>query len=58
MALVEKIWKGILSDAEQFPITEKQRLELDRRVAHHEAKPSSGVSLDDVMQRVKNRLHK
>ena len=58
MALVEEIWEGIFSEAEQFPITENQRLELDRRIAHHEANPDSGILLEDVMQRVTNRLHK
>ena len=55
---VEEIWEGMFSDAEQFPITESQRLELDRRIAHHESEPESGVSLEDVMRRVTNRLHK
>lgn len=58
MTLVEEIGEGIFSDVEQFTITENQRLELVRRVAHHEENPGSGASLDDVMLRVTNRLRR
>ncbi|MFK7966670.1 MAG: addiction module protein [Burkholderiaceae bacterium] len=57
MALVEEIWLGLFEDLEQSPLTQEQRAELDRRIAHHEANPESGVPLDAVMARVKQRLH-
>ena len=57
MALVEEIWIGLFDDLEQSPLTEEQRAELDRRIAHHEENPESGIPLDLVMARVKQRMH-
>ena len=57
MALVEEIWLGLFDDSEQSPLTEEQRAELDRRIAHHEANPESGMPLVLVMARVKQRMH-
>ncbi len=57
MALVEEIWQGMFDDIDKSPLTDEQRKELDRRIAHHEAFPDAGVQLADVMSRVKKRLH-
>lgn len=57
MALVEEIWQGLFEDLQHSPLTTEQRAELDRRIAYHEANPESGVPLDEVMSRVRKRLH-
>lgn len=57
MALVEEIWEGMFVDIDKSPLTDEQRIELDRRIAHHEASPGKGVPLEDVISRVKKRLH-
>ena len=54
MALVEEIRQGMFDDIDESPLTDEQRNELDRRMAHHEALPDAGVPLEDVMSRVKN----
>ena len=55
LVLVEELLDSI---AEDTPITEAQRLELDRRLADHEANPDDVVSLEEVYSSIRARLNK
>ncbi len=46
--LVEAIWDNIVSRNAVPPLTEAQKTELDRRLAHHLANPDDVVSWDEV----------
>ena len=50
---VEEIWDSI---AEATPLTEAQRLELDRRLQDHEADPGDVVSWDVIKATISARL--
>lgn len=46
--LVEAIWNGIVSRGAAPPLTETQKMELDRRLADHLSNPSDVVSWSEV----------
>ena len=46
--LAEAIWDGIVSRGVAPPLTEAQKTELDRRLAHHLANPNDVISWDEV----------
>jgi putative addiction module component (TIGR02574 family) len=56
MWLVGEIWDSIADDANEPPLTEPQRHELERRLAHHLANPDDVVPWDDVRARALKRL--
>lgn len=53
ISLVEEIWDSI---AECTPLTEAQRLELDRRLQDHEANPDDVVPWEVVKASITARL--
>lgn len=53
--LVEEIWDSIAAEAEQLPLTEAQRLDLERRLAAYEANPKAGSSWEEVKARLRGR---
>jgi len=54
--LVEEIWDSIADDAQQFPLTEAQRQDLQRRLAAYEADPKAGSTWEEVKTRLRGRL--
>ena len=48
IALVEAIWDSISAESENLPLTEAQRLALERRLADDDANPDDVVSWDVV----------
>lgn len=50
--LVEDIWDTIAASQEDVPLTERQRLELDRRLEEHAKDPSAGRTWDVVRERL------
>jgi putative addiction module component (TIGR02574 family) len=46
LSLVEDIWDSIAADSAALPLTDAQRVELDRRLAEHEADPGDVVPWD------------
>ena len=42
--LVEEIWDSIAEEEKEIPLTEAQRLDLQRRIAAYEANPKAGSS--------------
>lgn len=56
LSLVEEIWASICADAERFPLTDAQRLELDRRVADDDAFPDDVVPWNEVKALVRAKI--
>lgn len=53
--LVEEIWDSISSEAEQLPLTEPQKQDLQRRLVNYEANPNVGSSWPEVKARLRER---
>jgi len=53
LLLVQDLWDSL--DAEDIPLTESQKQELDRRKAAYQANPSSGRAWEDVKRRIIER---
>ena len=47
-----EIWESIAEEEEEIPLTEAQRLDLQRRVAAYEANPKAGSSWEEVKARL------
>lgn len=46
--LIEAIWDTIVASDAEVPLTDAQRLELERRIAAYKASPESGSSWEEV----------
>ncbi len=53
--LIEKLWESISESTADFPLTDVQRAELDRRITAHEADPSATESWDAVQARLERK---
>ena len=53
--LVEDLWDSIATRPEALELTEAQRLEIDRRLAEHDANPTSAIPWEDVRARLRQR---
>ena len=53
LGLVEEIWESMEEPVKGMSLTEAQKQELDRRVAHYEAQPESALTWDELKQRVR-----
>jgi putative addiction module component (TIGR02574 family) len=56
LSLVEELWDSIAAESEAVPLIGPQRVELDRRLADHEADPTDVMSWDEVRSSVSDRL--
>jgi putative addiction module component (TIGR02574 family) len=56
LSLVEELWDSIAADSEEVPLTGPQGVELDRRLADHEADPTDVTSWDEVRSSVNDQL--
>ena len=54
--LVEDLWDSVATRSSNFPITEAQKAELDRRLAKRASEKPQGVSLDQIVQKLGVRL--
>lgn len=52
LQLVEDLWDSVATRTSNFPITEAQKAELDRRLAERASNKPSGVSLDQIAQKL------
>lgn len=50
--LVEDLWDSIAADPEDFPLTDAQKSELDRRLEEHKADPDSAIPWAEVRERL------
>jgi putative addiction module component (TIGR02574 family) len=58
IALVQEIWDSIAAEAEQAPLSEAQRQEVDRRLAAHRANPQAAVPWEQVEAEALARLRR
>lgn len=54
--LAQDLWDSITEEPEALPLTDKQRQELDRRLAEHERDPSSALSWEEARARLRQRF--
>lgn len=50
--LAEDLWDSISAQQKEFPLTEKQKQELDRRLENYHKNPASGSSWEEVKKRL------
>jgi putative addiction module component (TIGR02574 family) len=58
LRLVEEIWDLIGAKDEEIPLTNVQRVELERRMAEDDAHPDDTVAWDEVKSSTLSRLGK
>ena len=55
LRLIEDLWESLRDNPEQVPLTPAQEAELDRRIAQVEQDDLRGITLDEVIQRIRSR---
>ena len=55
LSLVEEIWETISDDPSAVPVSEEQLAEARRRLAAHDAEPSSAIPWDQAEERLRAR---
>jgi putative addiction module component (TIGR02574 family) len=55
MLLVEEIWDSIADEEKEIPLTETQKLDLQRRIAAYEANPKAGSTWEEVKARLRGK---
>ena len=55
LALVEEIWDSISADPASVPVSEAQIAQARRRLAHHDADPTSAVPWEDAEARLRTK---
>lgn len=58
IALAQRIWDSVAVDPAAVPLTEDQRLELERRLEDHTLDPTAVVGWDEAEARIRARLKK
>lgn len=58
LALVQEIWQSIASEVEESPLTEAQKLEVDRRLAAHRTNPEAAIPWEQVEAEALARLRR
>ena len=48
LQMVEDLWDSIAKDSAGLPLSEARRVELDRRLAEHEADPQDVIPWEEV----------
>lgn len=51
--VVQAVWDTLPSDAD-VGVSPEQQAELDRRIAAHDADPSSSISREELMRRIQS----
>jgi putative addiction module component (TIGR02574 family) len=55
LALVEEIWDSISDDPGSVPTSERQLAEARRRLAEHDADPSSAIPWDEAEKKLRGK---
>jgi putative addiction module component (TIGR02574 family) len=55
MLLVEEIWDSIADEEKEIPLTETQKLDLQRRIGAYEANPKAGSTWEEVKARLRGK---
>jgi putative addiction module component (TIGR02574 family) len=54
LRVVHALWDTLADDVE-IPVSPEQQAELNRRIAAHESDPSTAITHDELMRRLKDR---
>ena len=52
LQLVKDLWDSVAIRESEFPISETQKTELDRRLVQHHQEPLCGVTFDQTAQKL------
>ena len=55
LQLVEDLWDDLAASPSAVPVHDWQKEELDRRKANLMSKPATGISWDEVKDRIRSR---
>ena len=55
LELIDALWESITDRDALFELTEEEKQELDRRVADAEAHPETGMTWEEVRDRLRKR---
>jgi putative addiction module component (TIGR02574 family) len=55
LALVEEIWDSISDDPTSVPTSDRQLAEAHRRLAEHDADPSSAIPWDEAEKKLRTK---
>lgn len=62
LQLVGDIWDSIAAEAKAtpdvLPLTDAQKAELDRRIAEHDADPSTAIPMDEALEGIRARIQR
>lgn len=58
VALVQEIWDNIAAEKNALPLSDQQRLELERRLAEDDSEPEDVVPWDEVKEKAIERLNR
>jgi putative addiction module component (TIGR02574 family) len=56
MRIVEAIWQSFYDEQADWPLSNEQREELERRYAEYEANPGEGSDWQEVLARIEKQL--
>ena len=56
LRLLEDLWDSIAADQAALPLTDEQRVELDRRLVAYESDNLKGRESNEVLAAIKGRL--
>jgi len=54
--IAEALWDSTPDEPTDFPLTDEQQKELERRYADYEANPNEGSDWKDVLARIEKQL--
>jgi putative addiction module component (TIGR02574 family) len=54
LRVVEVLWEDIAASAEEFPLPDWLRTEVERRLAEHQSDPSATLTRGELWQQVTN----
>lgn len=55
LQLMDEIWESLSTSPEVFPLTAAQEAELDRRLDEIDQGDDSGIPLEDVVRKIRNK---
>jgi putative addiction module component (TIGR02574 family) len=56
LSLLEQLWESLRKTPDSIPLTQDQRVELDRRLDDLEADAGDGIPWEEVLERIRGRI--
>lgn len=54
--LAEDLWDSVAAESEALPLTDAQKMEIERRLAEHDRDPESAISWEEVRRQLRQRF--